>query len=76
MFQREKIKFTKREKEIIQLIMQARCRKHIADELSVSIHTIDAHLRNIYLKTNTHSMLELFAWTVENHLIHSATSLS
>lgn len=68
--------FTRREKEIIQKITEARCRKNIANELNISIHTIDTHLRNIYLKTNTHSMLELFAWSVENKISRSFTTLS
>ena len=63
--------FTEREKEIIQLITQAKCRKIIANELNISIHTIDAHLRNIYLKTRTHSMLELFVWVMNNRKSHS-----
>lgn len=58
--------FTNREKEIINLLTQAKCRKTIASDLNLSIHTIDAHLRNIYLKTRTHSMLELFVWIMKN----------
>lgn len=63
--------FTTREKEIINLITQAKCRKIIASDLDISIHTIDAHLRNIYLKTKTHSMLELFVWVMKNRHSHS-----
>lgn len=63
--------FTSREKEIISLVIQAKCRKTIASDLNISIHTIDAHLRNIYLKTKTHTMLELFAWVLKNRKNHS-----
>jgi len=66
--------FTSREKEIINLITQAKCRKTIAHELDISIHTIDAHLRNIYLKTRTHSMLELFVWIMKDRKMFSTPS--
>ena len=66
--------FTNREKEIINLIIQAKCRKTIANDLNISIHTIDAHLRNIYLKTRTHSMLELFVWIMKERKNQSIPS--
>jgi len=66
--------FTSRETEIINLITQAKCRKTIASDLNISIHTIDAHLRNIYLKTQTHSMLELFVWVMKNRKSDSVPS--
>jgi DNA-binding CsgD family transcriptional regulator len=56
-----------RENEIMQLVIQAKCRKMIARELELSIHTIDAHLRSIHLKTNTHSLPELIVWAINNH---------
>jgi DNA-binding CsgD family transcriptional regulator len=56
-----------RENEIMRLVTQAKCRKTIARELKLSIHTIDAHLRHIHLKTNTHSLPELIVWAMNNH---------
>lgn len=67
---------TKREKEIVRLLTQAKGRKTIAADLGISIHTIDTHLRNIYVKTNTHSMLELFAWAVNHPSVRAGASLS
>ncbi|MBP6979279.1 MAG: helix-turn-helix transcriptional regulator [Bacteroidales bacterium] len=59
-------KLSEREKEIVFLVANAKCRKTIAYELDLSIHTVDAHLRNIRLKTNTHSIPELIVWAMDN----------
>ncbi|MGA2822769.1 MAG: helix-turn-helix transcriptional regulator [Bacteroidales bacterium] len=69
----DKTKFSAREKTILQLVAQAKCRKIIASELNLSIHTVDTHLRHIHLKTNTHSMVELLVWAMNgsNHLLLS-----
>lgn len=59
----EKLKIlTKREKQIVSLIIAAKCRKNIARDLNISIHTVDTHLRHIHLKTNTHSIAEIMVW--------------
>ncbi len=59
-------KLTDREKEIMFLVANAKCRKIIADELDLSIHTVDTHLRHIRIKTNTHSLPELIVWAMNN----------
>ncbi len=41
-----------REKEIIQLISEELTSDEIADKLSISRHTIDAHRKNIFIKLN------------------------
>ena len=56
------IALSEREKTIIKLVSQAKCRKDIASELKLSVHTVDTHLRHIHLKTHTHSLLELIVW--------------
>lgn len=60
----QKVQFSKREKEIILLLSKAICRKTIARELNISLHTVDTHLRHIHLKTYTHSIPELIVWTL------------
>ena len=59
--------FSSREKEIIRLVTQAKGRKKIADELNLSIHTVDTHLRHIHIKSNTHSLTELIVWAMNGH---------
>ena len=46
---------TDREREILRLLVDGHPKKQIADELFLSFHTIDTHLRNIYVKLHVHS---------------------
>ena len=48
-----KVQFTSREKEILALVAKATLRKNIANQLQISIHTVDCHLQSIHKKTNT-----------------------
>ena len=60
-------KLSVREKEVVQMVTQAKCRKTIASELKISVHTVDTHLRHIHLKTKTHSLTELIVWALHNY---------
>lgn len=46
---------TEREREILQRLVGGFIKKEIADQLGLSVHTVDTHLRNIYgkLEVNT-----------------------
>ena len=46
---------TAREKDILRLLIDGLIAKQIADKLSVSYHTIDTHIRNIYSKLQVHN---------------------
>lgn len=46
---------TAREREILHLLVEAYSQKQIAKALSLSPHTVDTHLRNIYAKLHVHS---------------------
>lgn len=46
---------TEREREVLQLMVNGLIKKEIADKLSLSYHTIDTHLRNIYQKLHVHT---------------------
>ncbi len=46
---------TVREKEILRLLIDGLIAKQIADKLSISYHTIDTHIRNIYSKLQVHN---------------------
>jgi DNA-binding NarL/FixJ family response regulator len=46
---------TVREQEILQLITEGLIKKEIADKLTLSYHTVDTHLRNIYTKLHVHT---------------------
>lgn len=57
----EQYRLTKREKEILMLIIAGKSYKQIADECSISLQTLFSHTRNIYNKLNIHSRAEIAA---------------
>lgn len=60
---------TKREKEIIAMIANAKSSKEIADELFVSVHTINTHRKNIIQKTDCHSFAALLKFAIAFELL-------
>jgi DNA-binding NarL/FixJ family response regulator len=46
---------TQREQTILELMTQGLLKKEIADRLSISFHTVDTHLRNIYAKLHVNT---------------------
>jgi DNA-binding CsgD family transcriptional regulator len=52
---------TAREQDITRLILQGRSTSEIAQELVVSVHTVQEHLKSIFDKTAVHSRRELVA---------------
>jgi len=46
---------TPREQKILELMTDGLIKKEIADQLALSYHTVDTHLRNIYTKLHVHT---------------------
>ena len=46
---------SEREKQILELMVKGMIKKEIADQLSISYHTVDNHLRNIYGKLHVNT---------------------
>ena len=59
---------TKREKEIIKLVVEGLTNKEIADKLCISIRTVDSHKNNIMQKLNLKSSVELVKYAIKNKL--------
>lgn len=59
---------TKREKEIINLVVDGLTNKGIADKLFISIRTVDSHKNNIMQKLNLKSSVELVKYAIKNNL--------
>jgi len=55
----EKFNLTKREQEIILLVIAGKTNKDIQDELYISLKTVKTHLYNIYRKLNVQNRLQL-----------------
>ena len=51
--------YTKREKEIIKLLLQGKSSRSIAESLFISEHTVNKHVEHIFAKSNTHSRSQL-----------------
>lgn len=66
---REDYGLTRREKEILSLLVEDIPLKQIADKLSVSIHTVNMHLRNTYGKLQVQSRSGAVAKALKEHLL-------
>jgi DNA-binding NarL/FixJ family response regulator len=60
---------TDREKDILRLMLDGLTKQNIADELTVSYHTIDTHIKNIYAKLQVHSRSGAVAKALKERLI-------
>lgn len=53
---------TDAELKVVRLLAMAWSDQQIADELVVSIRTVQTHLRNAYAKTGTHNRVQISRW--------------
>ena len=61
---------TARERELLQLIVELKPTKEIAELLNLSPHTVDTHRGNLMQKLNVHSIPELILYAVRKGIIH------
>ncbi len=66
---KEQKPLTNRENEVIKLICDGLINKEIADQLNISIRTVDAHKCNIMHKLGLKSNVELVKYAIKNELI-------
>jgi DNA-binding NarL/FixJ family response regulator len=59
---------TERERKILELTTEGLLKKEIADRLSLSYHTVDTHLRNIYAKMHVHTRASAVAKAIKERL--------
>jgi DNA-binding NarL/FixJ family response regulator len=60
---------TKREKEILKLLVEGLSKNNIAEKLFISYHTVDGHIRKIYEKLEVHSASRAVAKALKENLI-------
>jgi len=65
----EEVQFTRREKEILQLICDGLTNKEIADRLFISERTVVGHKSNLLSKTNCKSSVGLLSYAIRNKLV-------
>lgn len=59
---------TRREREIIKLIVEEKTNMMIAEALFISEHTVESHRKNIFRKTQTKSLVGLVKYAFENKI--------
>ena len=60
---------TKRETEILKLIIEGLSNQQIAKRLSISIHTVKAHIESIYRKFGVHNKVQAAIYAVTHNLV-------
>jgi len=58
---------SERETEIVEMIAKGKSKKEIADELNLSVRTVENHTRNAFIKTGCRKSTELVFWFLSNH---------
>ncbi len=64
----QKLKFSKRESEMIPLIVEGKSNKQIADKLSIGNKTVEAHKKNMFKKTKTESAVGFVSYILKKGL--------
>lgn len=63
------IKFSKREKEVLDELCQGLSNQEIAEKLFISPRTVDGHRANLLSKTNSKNTVSLVLYAVKNNLV-------
>ena len=70
-FEYPEIKLSAREKEIVALMMKGNTNREIAEKLFISESTVETHRKNVYRKTDAHSLPKLIQIVQELNLLES-----
>jgi DNA-binding CsgD family transcriptional regulator len=65
----QSVKLTRREVEVLTLVIEGKSSKEVADQLFVSKRTVDFHLANIYDKLNVTNRVQAFREATRRGLI-------
>jgi DNA-binding NarL/FixJ family response regulator len=60
---------TERERDILRHLVDGHSKKQIAEELFLSFHTIDSHIRNIYTKLHVHKRSAAVAKALKERIL-------
>ncbi|PLX11799.1 MAG: DNA-binding response regulator [Marinilabiliales bacterium] len=67
--EKQNVQLTKRESEILKLFAEGLTNKEIADQLYISIRTVESHKNHIMQKLEFKSTVELVKYAIKNRLI-------
>lgn len=60
---------TTREEDVLRLLVQGFIKKEIADQLAISQHTVDMHLRSVYRKLHVRTQTEAVSKAIRQGLV-------
>lgn len=60
---------TKRETEVLRLVSDGFMNKEVADQLNISVRTVDCHKNNIMSKLGLNTTAELVKYAIRHHII-------
>ncbi len=66
---KDEIEFTRREKEILQLLCEGLSNREIGEALFISERTVLGHKTNLLAKTNTKNSISLMAYAIKNKIV-------
>lgn len=65
------VTLTKREKDVLQHILEEKTTSEIATILNISPHTVEGHRKNLLQKTNSKNVVGLIKYTLNNNLFNT-----
>jgi len=69
-------RLSSRELEVLQLIAEGQANKQVADELDISIKTVEKHRQNLMQKLNLHDVAGLTRYAIGAGIIESSVQLT
>lgn len=66
------LNLTRRELQILVLLVEGSTDKEVANQLGISVHTARTHHKNILRKTDCHNSAGLISFALQNKLITMA----
>jgi DNA-binding NarL/FixJ family response regulator len=60
---------TTREEEVLKALVKGYTKKEIGDELFISAHTVDMHLRSVYRKLHVRSQTEAVSKAIRQGIV-------
>ena len=69
---RGRVGLTSREAEVLQLIAEGRANKQIADELGISIKTVEKHRQRVMNKLNIHDIAGLTRYAISKGIVEGS----
>ncbi len=67
---------TSREMEVLQLIAEGKANKETADELNISIKTVEKHRQKVMEKLNIHDTASLTRYAISAGIIESSVQVT